>query len=183
AHPVSAARTTRTGGGMWRAPRARRAGAGARGGGGGGRPTPRGGRRGGSLQAQERGGGGRSDPEARAAGKPSAGPGGQHRGERAEPAAGRVLPPVPVQRAGGGEHVVEQVGGGDRRAGRAQHADLERQQQDGPGDAGRGGDGGDDEGGRQGHGFGPSSAGHAATLTASGPSAYPLSGKFAQVKP
>ena len=61
------------------------------------------------------------------------------------------LPPVQVQGAGDGDHVVEQVGRVDRRAGRAQDADLERQQQDCSGDPRRGRRRGD-EVGRNDHG-------------------------------
>ena len=53
-------------------------------------------------------------------------PGDQQPGQRA---TGLPLPPVAVQRTGGGDHVVQQVGRGDGGTWRAQDADLERQQQ------------------------------------------------------
>ena len=149
------------------------------GGAGGGQPDAQRQQQGGDHQVEDEGAGDQLDADDGSGDHAGQGPGDQDQGESS---AGLVLPPVPVQRAGGGDHVVEQVGGGDGRAGRAQHADLEREQQDGPGDAGRGGDGGDDEGDREGHGLGPLNTEHPATVTGSGPSGYPMTSKFAQVK-
>ena len=56
------------------------------------------------------------------------------------------------------------------------------EQQDRSGNARRGGHGRDHEGRRQGHGLGPPSAEHLATVTGSGPPAHLMTGKFAQVK-
>jgi hypothetical protein len=149
------------------------------GGAGGGQPDAERQQQGGDQQVEDAGAGNQFDPDDRSGDHAGQGPGDQ---DQREPPAGLVLPPVLVQRAGGGDHVVEQVGGGDGGAGRAQHADLERQQQDRPGDARRSGHGRDGEGRRQGHGLGPPSAEHLATVTGSGPRAHPMPGKFAQVK-
>ena len=164
---------------MWRGGRAGWSALSSTGGAGGGQPDAQRQQQGGDQQVEDARAGDQLDADDRSGDHAGQGPGDQDEGE---PPAGLVLAPVPVQRAGGGDHVVEQVGGGDGRAGRTQHADLEREQQDGPGDAGRGGDSGDDEGGREGYGLGPPSAEHPVTVTGSRPSGYPMTGKFAQVK-
>src|SRR4029077_1433778 len=115
---------------------------------GGGQPDAQRQQQGGDQQVEDAGTGDQFDADDRSGDHAGQGPGDQEQGQSA---AGLVLPPVPGQRAGGGHDVVEQVGGGDGGAGRAQHADLEWEQQDRPGDAGRRGDSGDDEGGREGH--------------------------------
>jgi hypothetical protein len=76
------------------------------------------------------------DPADRSGDHSRHGSGDEHQGQVA---TGLALLSVPVQRPGGGDHVVEQVGRGDGRAGRAQHTDLKGQQQHRAGDArGRG---------------------------------------------
>ena len=81
---------------------------------------------GGDHQVEDPRAGQQLDADDRSGDDAGHGSGDEHQGEAA---AGLSLPPVPVQRAGRGDHVVQQVGRGDRRAGRAQHADLKGQQQ------------------------------------------------------
>ena len=66
------------------------------------------------------------DSDDRSGDDPGHGPADKHQGQ-VPPCLS--LPPVAVQRAGSGDHVIQQVGRGDGRAGRTEHADLERQQE------------------------------------------------------
>jgi len=91
-----------------------------------------------------------------------------------EPAAGLTLPPVPVQGTRGGNHVVQQVRRGDRRARRTQHADLERQQQHRAGDSRRRGQHGDAEGGHQAHDLRPARTQHRQTVAIFAPGRVPM---------
>src|SRR5690348_10697722 len=116
---------------------------------------------GGDDEGEDAGAGEQFDADDRSGDDARQGPGGELAGQ---PPSGLVLAPVPVQGAGGGDDVVEQVGGGDGRAGGAQHADLERQQQDGTGDTCRGGYRRDGVGGGQGDEFFPARTGHTGTL-------------------
>ena len=66
---------------------------------------------------------------------------------------------------GSGHDVIQRVGRGDGRAGRAQHADLKRQQQHRAGDACRRGQHSDDICGRQGDGLRPARPEHSTTIS------------------
>jgi len=78
--------------------------------------------------------------------------------------AGLSLPPVAPDRARAGHHVIEQVRRRHRRARRAKHADLKRQQQNRPGYPRRGGDHRDSERGHQSHDLDHATADHPANV-------------------
>ena len=79
----------------------------------------------GDDQVEDSGAGQQLDPDNRSRDHARHGSGDEQRGQRT---ASLPLPPVPVQRTRGGDDVVQQVGRGDRRAWRAEHADLKWQQ-------------------------------------------------------